>query len=92
MADRPASRLARSALGGLALGLAMAAAVLGVKAALQLNVDCTTLLPEECAFAHDVAGEVARLQALTAFGCLAVGVGLALVLRKREEPKHDPAP
>lgn len=89
MADRSPSRFARSALGGLALGLVGAAAVLLVKAALALQVDCTTLMPEECAFSRETGEELARLQGLIALGCAAMGVGLGLLLRGRERTQRD---
>ena len=91
MADRPASRFARSAIGGLALGLVAAAAILGVKAILSMQVDCTNIMPEECAFNRQIGDELARMQGLIAVGCAAVGIGLGLMLR-REEKGHGEAP
>lgn len=80
------NRVARAALAGLAAGLFLAGLTLGVMAMVRMRVDCVGLGTEECAFEHQLATGVARLQALGSVGCLLVGTGLSLRLRR---PRAD---
>jgi drug/metabolite transporter (DMT)-like permease len=78
----PMRSVARAAVGGLAMGLGVAALMLLVFAVRRLGVDCAALTPTECAFETELAHGLARLQAFAALGCALVAAGLFLALRR----------
>lgn len=77
------ARVARAAVLGLAAGLALGAAALGVMAARHLQVDCAGLTAQECTFEQEVGTQMGRLQGLAALGLLLVGAGLTVAGSRR---------
>jgi hypothetical protein len=75
-------------MGGLGAGLLLAALILGGSAVSRLTSRCESSSSAECAFERELAGEGARVEALAALGCLLVGAGL--VLRLKRAPTSAP--
>ena len=83
----PVRSVWRAAVGGLALGLGVAALVLLAFAVRRLQVDCAGLSATECEFETQLARGIARLQAFAALGCALLGGGLGLAVRR---PRRRP--
>ncbi len=79
----PLRSVARAALGGLVLGLMGAAMIFVVSAWNNATKDCTFPDTEECNFELNNAQEVSRLQSFAAIGCVLIGGGLYLALRRK---------
>lgn len=75
--------LGRAALWGLVMGLFGSGLVLGVLALQGTRTTCEHPDTAECTFELGNAAELARLEALAATGCVLIGAGLALGLRRR---------
>ncbi len=79
----PLRSVARAALGGLILGLVGAALILVFSAWTNATKACAFPGTEECNFELNNAHEVSRLQFLAAIGCVLIGGGLSLALRRK---------
>ena len=79
----PLRSVARAALGGLILGLVGASLILVFSAWTNATKDCAFPDTEECNFELNNAQEVSRLQSFAAIGCVLIGGGLSLALRRK---------
>ena len=79
----PLRSVSRAALAGLVLGLLGAAMIFASSAWTHATTDCSFPDTEECNFELTNAQEVSRLQSFAAIGCVLIGGGLYLALRRK---------